>query len=518
MTAWSVDGRTRGSWFLWSSLILCSCLGAAAAPNASATTPEKGFSLGRDETPLGGTTRPRYEAYIRDRGGVLPLSSRPAATTHVTAAIPAFRQQVRPALLGLPHRLARAQRLRPDVQGQRLPARQRPRLADLGQPLATGPSRSAPRRNGTWSAPPTSRSTDAGPAAPSEKTITQSGFDLSGADFLMLGTLYKNITFGFVPTVADGEGVGIEAAFVRFDNLFNSRWANLKVGKFELDNLLSEKRIIMLSNNGGFYQSYHFVPSAVGTRPPSAWATTRSAPSCSGHSTNSYTRFSVAVSTSDRRRRRASRRARAMTGWSPPARPSMPAGWVSSGWACSATSGQRPTVFETSGGEPDSRHRHGTTSPSTGSAWWAISSSATSSCCRCSCTAPTTTHLARPGSRSTPALEQRRCSSRTTSSSPQLMLIQRLTRSSGCPSRRSRDPEDTGQRRRVHVRLPLVSLHVQPGRAGVARRVRDDQDDRHGSPERRRSRVPIRSRPATRGVEHQRDSRLRLRLLRRRPQ
>ncbi len=55
-----------------------------------------------------------------------------------------------------------------------------------------------------------------------EKTITQSGFDISGADLLMMGTLYKDITFGFVPTVADGEGVGIEAAFVRFDNLFKS--------------------------------------------------------------------------------------------------------------------------------------------------------------------------------------------------------------------------------------------------------------------------------------------------------
>ena len=55
-----------------------------------------------------------------------------------------------------------------------------------------------------------------------ERTITQSGFDISGADLLMLGTLYKDITFGFVPTVADGEGVGIEAAFVRFDNLAKS--------------------------------------------------------------------------------------------------------------------------------------------------------------------------------------------------------------------------------------------------------------------------------------------------------
>ena len=72
-------------------------------------------------------------------------------------------------------------------------------------------------------------------AAASGKTVSQLGFDLSGVDFLLLGTLYKDITFGLVPTLdADGT-TGLEAAFVRFDNLGNSPWANLKVGKFELD-------------------------------------------------------------------------------------------------------------------------------------------------------------------------------------------------------------------------------------------------------------------------------------------
>ena len=128
---------------------------------------------------------------------------------------------------------------------------------------------------------------------PSKKTITQSGFDISGADLLMLGTLYKNITFGFVPTLADGEGVGIEAAFVRFDNLFKSPWVNLKIGKFELDNMLSEKRIVMLSNNGGFYQSYHFVP--VGDATDFGLGDNQIGAEWLGHSQNSYTRFSVAV-------------------------------------------------------------------------------------------------------------------------------------------------------------------------------------------------------------------------------
>src|SRR5437763_9118800 len=42
-------------------------------------------------------------------------------------------------------------------------------------------------------------------AAPAGKTLSQTGFDLSGVDFLLLGTLHKNITFGLVPTPdADG--------------------------------------------------------------------------------------------------------------------------------------------------------------------------------------------------------------------------------------------------------------------------------------------------------------------------
>lgn len=126
-----------------------------------------------------------------------------------------------------------------------------------------------------------------------EKTITQSGFDLSGIDFLMLGTLYKNITFGLVPTLDPGGTMGIETAFVRFDNLFHSGWLNVKVGKFELDNLLSEKRIILLSNNGGFYQSYHFVP--VNSTNDFGLGDNQLGAELMGHSTNSYTRYSVAV-------------------------------------------------------------------------------------------------------------------------------------------------------------------------------------------------------------------------------
>jgi hypothetical protein len=134
-------------------------------------------------------------------------------------------------------------------------------------------------------------------AAPTGKTVSQAGFDLSGVDFLLLGTLYKNITFGLVPTLdADGT-TGLEAAFVRFDNLGNSPWANLKVGKFELDNLLSEKRFTWLSANGGFLYAYHYLP--VGSANNFGFGDNQIGAEFSGHSINSYTRYSVALLTTD---------------------------------------------------------------------------------------------------------------------------------------------------------------------------------------------------------------------------
>ena len=75
-----------------------------------------------------------------------------------------------------------------------------------------------------------------------ERTITQQGFDLSGVDLLFLGTLHNNISFGFIPSADNTGSFHLEAAYVRFSNLLDTRWANVKLGKFELDNLVSEKR------------------------------------------------------------------------------------------------------------------------------------------------------------------------------------------------------------------------------------------------------------------------------------
>jgi hypothetical protein len=129
------------------------------------------------------------------------------------------------------------------------------------------------------------------------KTVTQQGFDISGIDFLMLGTLYKNITFGLVPTLDPDGSAGIETAFVRFDNI-GSSWFNVKFGKFELDNLVSEKRIETLSNNGSFYAQYHFTP--VGDINTFAMGDNQIGVELMGHNPSSYTRYSFAlISNSD---------------------------------------------------------------------------------------------------------------------------------------------------------------------------------------------------------------------------
>ncbi len=189
-------------------------------------------------------------------------------------------------------------------------------------------------------------------AAPGGKTITQTGFDLSGVDFLLLGTLHKDITFGLVPTLdADGT-TGLEAAFVRFDNLGHSPWANLKVGKFELDNLLSEKRFTWLSNNGGSLYSYHYEPAGSIDNYAFGLGDNQIGAEFSGHSFNSYTRYSVSLLTTD------DGEAGLPGGKSMDAMFALSQAFAAGGGlgpqriGVFGYLGHRPTAFETSAGEP----------------------------------------------------------------------------------------------------------------------------------------------------------------------
>jgi hypothetical protein len=133
-----------------------------------------------------------------------------------------------------------------------------------------------------------------------EGRLTTHGFDLSGMDILTAGTLAKNISFLLVPSSDNTGAFHFESANVRFSNLLNSSWLNIKAGKFELDNIISEKRILALSNNGGIYQIYHFQPA---TEVPALFTfglgDNQIGAELSGHSKNDYTRYSVALLSSN---------------------------------------------------------------------------------------------------------------------------------------------------------------------------------------------------------------------------
>jgi hypothetical protein len=132
-----------------------------------------------------------------------------------------------------------------------------------------------------------------------EAQITQHGFDNSGLDILTGGTLEKNISFLLVPSADETGSFHFESVWVRLDNLLKSPWLNLRFGKFELDNFISEKRILNLSANGGSYQNYHFVPPGDNNM----WAQlgdNQLGVEWSGHSANDRTRASAAlISSSD---------------------------------------------------------------------------------------------------------------------------------------------------------------------------------------------------------------------------
>ena len=93
-----------------------------------------------------------------------------------------------------------------------------------------------------------------------QQGVTSHGFDYGGLDILSGGTLDKNVSFLLVPSSDENGAFHMESVNARLDNLFGSPWFNIKMGKFELDNIVSEKRGLTLSINGGGFQIYHFIP------------------------------------------------------------------------------------------------------------------------------------------------------------------------------------------------------------------------------------------------------------------
>jgi hypothetical protein len=103
-------------------------------------------------------------------------------------------------------------------------------------------------------------SVDTSATTMTQQQVTSHGFDLSGLDFHTGGTLEKNISFYVLPSSNSAGQFHFETVMARLDNLWGSSWLNVKLGKFELDNLISEKRILTLTNISGVYETYHFRP------------------------------------------------------------------------------------------------------------------------------------------------------------------------------------------------------------------------------------------------------------------
>jgi hypothetical protein len=127
--------------------------------------------------------------------------------------------------------------------------------------------------------------------------VTQAGFDLSGMDLWSAGTIYKNVSFVLLPSSDPTAFWHFESAWVRFDNIKGSSWLNLKFGRFELDNLISEKRFLFLSANGGFYQVYHF--NVPGSTNDFGLGDNQIGVELAGHDSNSYTRYSISLLSSN---------------------------------------------------------------------------------------------------------------------------------------------------------------------------------------------------------------------------
>lgn len=91
-------------------------------------------------------------------------------------------------------------------------------------------------------------------------TVTTGTFDLTGLDLLSAGVLAKNISYSLVIAPFLDNEVDLEAAWIRFSNILDSSWLNIKLGKHELDIPFSEKRGFGLSGLGNAYLVNHYHP------------------------------------------------------------------------------------------------------------------------------------------------------------------------------------------------------------------------------------------------------------------
>jgi hypothetical protein len=124
------------------------------------------------------------------------------------------------------------------------------------------------------------------------KTLRTGGVAGIGMDLLMAGTLANNASFLVVPTGFAPDGaVSLESAWMRLDNLFGSSWANIKIGKHEVDLPASAHRPWNLSSTGYLIYGFH----ASGSASSYDMGTNQRGIEYMGHDRGSINRVSISV-------------------------------------------------------------------------------------------------------------------------------------------------------------------------------------------------------------------------------
>ncbi|MEO7987601.1 MAG: hypothetical protein ABI766_13805, partial [Gemmatimonadales bacterium] len=175
MIDWPVKRRSGCRWARLSAIVLGGGLCVAPLSAAVAGT--------------GDRDAPGYESYVASRGGVVSAATRGTLLAHKSAGIPAFARKY-----GLACSACHTAWPELNSFGQRFKDNGYQLGNDRDSPIWSNPSYwpIAIRTTPQWRLERTTHQpVDAVPGDPTsgteERTITQSGFDISGADLLMLG-------------------------------------------------------------------------------------------------------------------------------------------------------------------------------------------------------------------------------------------------------------------------------------------------------------------------------------------
>jgi hypothetical protein len=99
----------------------------------------------------------------------------------------------------------------------------------------------------------TNQQTDQG-----KRDLKTGAFQTIGMDFLTGGALFDNVSALVVPTgFTPSAGVFLESFWLRFDNLWDSPWVNIKFGRHEVDLPASAHRALNLTPIPYLFYGYH---------------------------------------------------------------------------------------------------------------------------------------------------------------------------------------------------------------------------------------------------------------------